>query len=95
MVSNSSTFHVRGVTLNLEGGDQVILNAGEYMTIFPSGELITFAVQLPPNLVFNSNTAYMPPSFTDIKAPKGSIYYSLTSSKLCFNDFSGVSHPLY
>ncbi len=39
-------FNSYGVTLRLPDGDQ-ILNAGDNMTIFPSGNLITFAAQIP------------------------------------------------
>lgn len=95
MVSNSSTFHTRGVVLNLDGGEQVILNAGDNMTIFPSGELITFAAQLPPNVVFNNNTPYQPPTLSDTAAPKNSIYFSSTASKLVYKAADGTVNALY
>lgn len=89
-----ATFHVRGIVVSGPDGD-VVLNAGQNITIFPQGNLITIAAEIPSNLVLNGTTAYRPPSFLDADAPKGSIYFSLTSNKLAFKDSSSVSHNLY
>lgn len=45
-MADKYSFHVKGVTLHLPDGD-LILNAGQNMTIFPSGDLITFAAVIP------------------------------------------------
>lgn len=93
-MANKASFNIRGITLHLPDGD-VTLNAGTNMTIFPQGDLITFSVQLPPNIVYSNLTAYQPPSISDANAPKGSIYFSITASKLVYKDSAGAVHNLY
>lgn len=93
-MASKASFNVNGITLNLPDGD-VILNAGTNMTIFPQGNFITFSVQLPPGIVINNTTAYQPPSISDAKAPKNSVYFSTTSNKLTYLDSSGTPHLLY
>lgn len=47
-MANKASFHVRGIVLPLADGTNVVLNAGDNMTILPQGDLITFAAQFPP-----------------------------------------------
>lgn len=91
---SKAIFNIRGITLTLANGEQVILNAGENMQIFPSSDMITFSAQIP-NAVINSITAYQPPSISDAKAPKNSIYFSTDANKLVYQDSAGVVHNLY
>lgn len=93
-MATTYTFNSRGVTVSSPTGD-VILNAGDNITILPSGDLITFSVQLPPNVVLNNVTPYLPPKLSDANAPKGSVYYSTDANKLVFRDYGGTVHPLY
>ena len=95
MVSNSSTFHAYGIAIALADGSTIVLNAGANITIQPSGNLITFAAQIPSNVVFNNTTAYQPPSLADADAPKNSIYFSTTASKLVYKAADSSVHALY
>lgn len=45
-MANKASFHPYGISLTLPDGD-VVLNAGDNMTILPQGNLITFAAQFP------------------------------------------------
>lgn len=93
-MTSPSSFHAYGVTLHLPDGD-VILSSGSNVTIQPAGDTIIFSVQLPPNIVFNNNTAYQPPLLADVNAPNNSVYYSTNSNKLAYRDSVGISHNLY
>jgi hypothetical protein len=93
-MANKATFHPYGITLNLPDGD-VILNAGSNMTIFPQGKLITFAAQIPTNLVINGLTAWQPPMMADSVAIANSVYFSTTNNKLSYKDSSNAVHALY
>lgn len=95
-MASKAAFHVKGIVLTLADGQEVILNAGENMQIFPSGDLITFSAQFP-NAVINNVTAYQPPLISDANAPKNSIYFSTDANKLVYKDFASpaVIHALY
>lgn len=93
-MASKATFHPYGITINLPDGD-VVLNAGANMTIFPQGNMITFAAQIAPNTVINNITAWQPVKLSDAKAPNGSVYYSTTANKLVFKDYSGMVNNLY
>lgn len=94
MVNNTTSFTAYGITLHLPDGD-VILNAGANITLQPAGDMVIISAQIPANVVFNNTTPYQPPSLSDAKAPKGSVYYSTDAAKLVFKDFSSTVHPLY
>lgn len=49
-MTGKAQFHPYGISLALSDGNEVVLNAGPNMTIFPQGDLITFAAQIPPNV---------------------------------------------
>lgn len=93
-MATKAPFHPYGVVLSLPDGN-VILNAGNNMTIFPNGKLITFSAQVPSNTVINNITPWQLPSLSDAMAPKGSMYYSTTANKAVFKDPSGTVHALY
>jgi len=93
-VTSKATFHPNGITLSLPDGD-VVLNAGNNMTILPQGDLITFSAQVPPGTVINNKGTWQPPSMADANAPNNSIYFSTTNGKLSYRDPSGGIFPLY
>lgn len=90
----NENFNAYGVTLHTSDGDYV-LNAGANMTIFPQGNLITFAVQLPAGMVINNLNAWQPPTIQDANSLNNSVYFSSDASKLVYKDISGVVHSLY
>lgn len=93
-MANIAAFHAYGITLNLPDGP-VTLAAGPNITILPQGNLVTISAQTPANAVINSQTAWLPPSISDAKAPNGSVYFSTNANKLVFKDSSGTVHNLY
>lgn len=93
-MAGKAAFNIRGIILTLANGEQVVLNAGENMQIFPSGDLITFSAQFP-NAVVNNVTAYQPPSISDTNAPKNSVYFSTDANKLVYRATDGTVHNLY
>lgn len=93
-MASKAAFNIRGITLTLANGEQVILNAGENIQIFPSGDLITFSAQFP-NAVVNNVTAWQPPSISNANAPKNSVYFSTDANKLVYRSADGLIHNLY
>lgn len=94
-MGNRYNFNAYGVTLNLADGRSVVLNAGSGMTIFPSGDLITFSAQPNPNAVINALTPWQPPVISNVNAPKNSVYFSSDANKLVYKDAAGVVNVLY
>lgn len=94
MVSNTDTFHIYGAVLKLPGGD-IILVAGENITITPAGGALTISATTPPNAVINNLTPWQPPSMADAKAPNNSVYFSTTANKLVYKAANGMVFPLY
>lgn len=94
-MASKAAFHVKGIVLALADGQEVILNAGQNMEIFPSGDLITFSAQVPPGTVINNTVAYQPPIISDANAPKGSVYFSSDANKLVYRSSDGTVHNLY
>lgn len=93
-MAGKATFNVRGITLTLANGEEVILNAGSNMTIFPVGNMITFSAQIP-NAVVNNVTAYQPPTIADANAPPNSVYFSSNAGKLVYKSADSLIHNLY
>lgn len=93
-MANKYIFHPHGITLPFPDGD-IVLNAGPGITIQPQGNILTFSAPLPANVVINAFTPYQPVQMTDAKAANNTVYYSATTSKLCFKDPSGGIHTLY
>lgn len=93
-MGSKAAFHPYGIVLDLPSG-QVVLNAGPNMRIFPQGNLITFQADMPDNAVINTVTPWQPPTLADAAAPKNSVYFSSTGSKLSYKDASGTIHALY
>lgn len=93
-MASKSDFHPYGVSLALPSGE-VVLSAGDNMTIFPQGNFITFAAQIPAGAVINNVTAWQPPVMANSKAPNNSVYYSTDASKLVYKDIGGSVHALY
>jgi len=89
----NSSFSPHGVIIPTVNGNMV-LNAGANMTIFPNGNLVTFAAQIP-NAVVNNSGTWLPPQMPDAKAPNGSIYYSTTAGKLVYKAPDSTVHNLY
>jgi len=87
-------FNPYGITIPTANGD-VILNAGENMTLLPQGNFVTLSARLPNNIVINSLTPWQPPQLSDAKAPNNSVYYSTDATKLVYKDAAGVVHNLY
>ena len=90
----ASNFNPYGVTIPTENGN-VTLVAGANVRLQPQGTTVTISALIPPTVVTNGVTAYNPPSIKDTDAQKGTLYYSTTSNKLSFCDYSGVIHALY
>lgn len=96
MITNRpSNFSSYGLQIVQKDGTFITINAGNNMTFQPQGNFWTFNAVLPPNLVYNTTTAYQPPPLKDADATSNSIYYSTDSNKLSYKDPSGVSHTLY
>lgn len=94
-MTNKAKFHPYGVVIKTSDGD-IILNAGEGMTIFPNGDMVVFSSQPPAGIIANGNgVAWQPPSFSDANASNNSIYYSITANKLVYKDSGAVVHNLY
>lgn len=94
MINNKSTFNPHGITIPTpDGGFSLV--AGQNITIRPTTNSAVIAAIIPANIVINDSTPYIPVSLLDSSAPNGCLYFSLTSNKLSFKDFSSVVHALY
>lgn len=92
-----TAFNVYGLTIKTSAGE-IILAAGQNITITPNANLWTISAIVPPtaNAIVNGNgLAWQPPSFADADAPNNSIYYSTTASKLVYKDAGSTVHNLY
>lgn len=93
MISNKDTFHPYGAMLSFPDGD-IILVAGNNITITPAGGTLTIASQVPPGVLF-SGIPWQPPMLADSKTPNNSIYFSTDAGKLVYKDSASVVHNLY
>lgn len=87
-------FNPYGIMIKTDSGD-VMLAAGENITIWPQGSTVVISAQVPQNSVINNVTPWQPPQLSDANAPLGSVYYSTDAGKLVFRDYAGVVNPLY
>jgi hypothetical protein len=94
-IKNKDTFHSQGINIPTPQGNFGII-AGNGIIITPAGDSATIATQAIPNAIVNGNgLAWQPPSFTNAKAPKNSIYFSTDNGKLVYQAASGSVFNLY
>lgn len=93
-MANKAGFHPYGITIPTPDGD-IILNAGNNMTIQPQGNFITFAAEFPGGAVINNVNPWQPPTLSDANAPNNSVYFSSDAGKLVYKGNDAVIHDLY
>ncbi len=94
-ITNKDSFHLFGIKIPTPMGDFGIV-AGNGITITPAGDSATISAQIPPNIIANGNgLPWQPPSLSDAKAPKNSMYFSTDAGKLVYQAASGSVFPLY
>ncbi len=87
-------FNPFGIIVSSPSGD-LVLNAGPNMTIYPSGNLVTFSAEIPSGVVINNTNAWQPPAISDVNAPNNSVYFSKDANKLVYKAADSSINPLY
>lgn len=94
MINNATTFNSHGVTIPTPNGGYGLI-AGQNITIRPTGDSAVISAVVPFNRFNDGITPWQPPSLADTDAPKNSVYFSTTATKLVYKGSDGTVHALY